>query len=197
MPRPALSLRAQAVAWLAQREHSERELRRKLMRRLTRPRTLAASPSIAERRAAGDSAAVPQTDQSSAAHGDAPHALEPAEAQAEVDAVITWLIARGYLDEARFVSSRVHVRQAKLGLARIQQELGQHGLSLPADTAQALRASEHERAADLWARKFGRPAADLKESAKQTRYLLSRGFASDVVRSVMRSSGRSMACDND
>ena len=118
-------------------------------------------------------------------------ALALSEAQRQVDDVIQWVTERGYLSESRFVASRVHVREAKLGLARIQQELGQHGLSLPAEMAQDLRASEQERAAALWQRRFGHPPADLKEAARQTRYLVARGFSGDVVRALVRAVGRS------
>jgi regulatory protein len=191
----SLSLRAQAVAWLAQREHSERELRRKLLRRLTHPRDTV--PPL--HRVSGPSATRPaehddvSTQSFSADPGfeSGPAPIELSEAQSQVDAVIQWVIERGYLNESRFVASRVHVREAKLGLARIQQELGQHGLNLPAEMAQALRASEHERAAALWQRRFGLPPADLKEAARQTRYLVARGFSGDVVRALVRVAGRS------
>lgn len=196
MRHPPLSLRAQAVAWLAQREHSERELRRKLLRRLTHPRETESRPNSVGRRRA-DAPDIAAAEGGFSEPGQGPLVLDLTEAQSQVDEVIRWVIERGYLDETRFVVSRVHVREAKLGLTRIQQELGQHGLSLPAETAHALRASEQERAAALWQRRFGQLPADLKEAARQTRYLVARGFSSDVVRTLVRFSHRSSLSDSD
>lgn len=178
MQRDRLSLRAQAVTWLAQREHSELELRRKLLRHLQ---------------------AAAQLVEASSAHtvADVLDPLEPNDSgdvpsspSGQVDALIAWLRERGYLDEARFVASRIHVRSNRFGLARIQHELAQHGLALPAESAQVLRASELERATALWKRKFGRAPNDAPEAARQARFLVGRGFSGDVVRQVLRASSR-------
>jgi len=62
----------------------------------------------------------------------------------------------------------------------------------PAAVAQAmldLKDSELERAKGVWQRKFGAPAADASERAKHYRFLLTRGFSSEVVRTVVKQSG--------
>jgi regulatory protein len=41
----------------------------------------------------------------------------------------------------------------------------------------------------VWQRKFGAPAADANERAKHYRFLLTRGFSSEVVRKVVKQSG--------
>ena len=159
--RAPASLRAQAVAWLAQRDHSERELRDKLLRWLR-----SAQPSTAL---------------------DAPSA----EAQAAaVDDVLTWLRGRGYLDDQRFAAARADGRAPRFGLARIRHELGQLGVELQAAQAEQLRATELVRAMALWERRFGSPAADSREAARQARFLAGRGFSGDVVRQVLRAAGR-------
>lgn len=163
---PPLSLRARAVGWLAQREHSELELRRKLQRQLH-----------ADMRGA---------DADAGADDDPPEAADP---QAQVEAVISWLIERGYLDSVRFIASRVHLRAGRHGVARIQQELSQHGLALEADALQSLRASELERATTVWVRKFGNPPGDARTLARQARFLMSRGFSGEVVRQLLRRMG--------
>jgi regulatory protein len=163
MAQPRLSLRAQAVAWLAQREHSELELRRKLTRRLH-----------------AEHSAVADGDSSNSPAGDA---------GAEVDAVVTWLIERGYLNEQRFIASRLHLRSGRHGVRRIEQELARHGLSLPADDAKALRLGEFDQALALWQRRFGAPPADAREAARQARFLAGRGFSAEVVRRVLRQAG--------
>jgi regulatory protein len=157
--RPPLSLKGRALQWLSQREHSRIELRRKLMR-AARLRDDAAAADVS----ASDRAA-------------------------EVETLLDWLTEHRYLSEARFVESRVHARAARFGQRRIAHELSQHGTSLDADTAERLRASEFARAQALWARRFGtEPAADAALRAKQMRFLAGRGFASDVIRRVVKGS---------
>jgi regulatory protein len=166
MPRRAPpTLRAQAVTWLAQRDHSERELRGKLLRRLR------AGPSAAEPRCALDAPS--------------------AEAQAAaVDEVLTWLRGRGYLDDQRFAAARADGRAPRFGLARIRHELGQLGVELPAAQVEQLQATELVRAMALWERRFGSAAADPREAARQARFLAGRGFSGEVVRQVLRKAGR-------
>lgn len=178
-----LSLRAQAVAWLAQREHSELELRRKLLRRL--------EESAARDALAGDATqAEPSTAQARGSPGDGPGSQDgaacPFEPAHQVDAVIAWLVERGYLDLQRFIDSRVHVRAGRYGLGRIQHELSQHGLSLAPEAVQALRSTEFDRAQALWQRRFGEPAQTPRDAARQARFLAGRGFSGEVVRRVLR-----------
>ncbi len=154
---PPLSLKGRALQWLSQREHSRIELRRKLMRAA---------------RLRDDAAAA---------------AVSASDRAAEVETLLDWLTEHRYLSEARFVESRVHARAARFGQRRIAHELGQHGATLDADTAERLRASEFARAQALWARRFGaEPAADAAVRAKQMRFLAGRGFASDVIRRVVK-----------
>ena len=158
-----LSLKARALQWLAQREHSRVELRRKLMR-LARLR-------VAEQ-AAGKAA-----DECDAAANPAP----------EIDALLDWLIANRYLSDARFVESRVNARRVRYGNLRIRQELGQHGAALDAATAERLKDSELARARAVWARRYGgAPAVLAAERARQVRFLAGRGFSADVIRRVIR-----------
>jgi regulatory protein len=164
--RPPLSLKARAISWLAQREHSRVELRRKLLRR-----------------ARLDAAADGATPGPYAASADAD--MPPIEA--EVDALLDWLEAHNYLSPARFAESRVHVRSARYGNLRIHQELARHAVELDDDAAVALRVTELERARAVWARKFGTsPPGDAAARARQMRFLAGRGFSADVIRRVVR-----------
>jgi regulatory protein len=61
---------------------------------------------------------------------------------------------------------------------------------LTPEASQRLAETEFERAQAVQQRKFGRPPANAAEHAKQTRFLAGRGFASDVIRQVMRQIGR-------
>ena len=159
MKRPLPSLQSRALGWLAQREQSRSELRRKLLR-------LARQPS-------SDAAADP---------GDEPAVDDTA---AQVDALLDALQAQGLLSEERFVESRVRVRAPGLGTRRIQLELARHGLKLPAQPLQQLRDSELQRATQLWRRKFGSASDDARERARQMRFLAGRGFSGEVIRQVL------------
>jgi regulatory protein len=97
------------------------------------------------------------------------------------------LQARGFISEERVIESVIHRRSTKLGTARLKQELQAKGLSGEAVTEalEQLRSTELERAREVWARKFGESATDPKEKARQIRFMVSRGFAAEVVRKVV------------
>ncbi len=158
--RPA-SIKVRALQWLAQREHSRSELRDKLLRLLQR-----------------------------SAPADRDERPDPALATAEVETLLQWLEAHGYLSAARFVESRVNARQSRYGNLRIRQELQQHGVALDVDAQQALQRSEFERAQEVWRKKFGVPAEDAAARLRQMRFLAGRGFSMDVVRRLVGRAGR-------
>lgn len=97
------------------------------------------------------------------------------------------LVEKGFISEARVVESVLHRRSAKLGSLRIKQELQAKGLE-PQAVAQAmhdLRSSELERAREVWRKKFNAAAQSPQERGKQMRFLLSRGFAAEVVQRIV------------
>ena len=106
----------------------------------------------------------------------------------ELARVLDELEARGFISQARVIESVLHRRSPRFGAARIRQELAGKGLD-PEAVGQALaglKASEAERAREVWQRKFGGQApTDPKERARQARFLLARGFAAEVVRRVV------------
>ncbi|MDC8785643.1 regulatory protein RecX [Roseateles koreensis] len=180
-----LSLKARAIALLAQREHSVAELRRKLLRIESLRLRHEVTPNVDE-------------DDPGPADADSPPAIAEA-----VDALLLCLQSQGYLDEQRFVESRVNARSRRWGTTRIKQELAQHGLSLSPDYLNELKASEFDRAMEVWRRKFGsrlsgpdetatRPAKfnnsaeQLSERVKHTRFLVQRGFSPELVNQVLR-----------
>lgn len=193
MARQPLSLKARAIGLLAQREHSRLELRRKLLGIERRARASAAATGASDGDAPSHTLpdtlpATPSDTPSDPAHLDESAAIEAAEAT--VDALLDTLAAGGYLNESRFVESRVHLRSSRFGVQRIQQELAQHGLKLDAEQHDALRASELERAREVWLKRFGpEPSREPAEQARQTRFLLARGFSPDQVRRLLRFAG--------
>ena len=141
---PERSLRERALGFLARREHSRAELRRKL----------------------------------------APHATSPE----ELDALLEDLVQRKFLSESRFAEARARVMSRKFGAARIKHDLRAKGVSEEgvASAAREAHVTEFERALEIWRRKFGTPALDLKDRARQARFLLARGFSTDVVNRILR-----------
>jgi regulatory protein len=164
--RQPLSLKARALALLAQREQSISEIRRKLLRHL-RATSQPASAGVL----AAEVDPIPVED----------------DGEARVDEVIDWLRANNYLSEERFVESRVNARAGRYGNLRIRQELAQHGVVMTPEAAQALKDSELERAMEVWRKKFAHPPADAAEKARHARFLSQRGFSPDVISKVLRS----------
>ena len=97
------------------------------------------------------------------------------------------LQAKGFISEARVIESVLHRRSAKLGAARIKQELQGKGLDPQAvrDAVAGLQETERVRAQEVWRRKFGAAPTDAKETMRQMRFLATRGFATDVIRRVV------------
>ena len=89
---------------------------------------------------------------------------------------------------ARRPEARAHALTRKYGAARIAMELRAKGLDkgLAERTLAAARSSEVERAQAVWAKKFKNPGSTREERAKQMRFLQSRGFSFDAIRTVIR-----------
>jgi regulatory protein len=146
----ATQLRARALACLALREHSRVELQRKLLQAL--------------RRAAAKAAEDP-----------------PEDAEAAVSALLDQLAEQGLLSDRRAIDSRLRTRAPRLGARRLAAELAQQGLQPEGDTWAEVLATEAERAQALLHRRFGDQAPpDLKERARRVRFLVARGFATEL-----------------
>ncbi len=106
----------------------------------------------------------------------------------DLAAVLDELTRRGFLDESRYVASVVHRQAARSGTRLIRQTLQAQGIApeLMAGALVELQDGELGRARELWLRRYGSAPADLKEAARQQRFLLSRGFSSEVVRQLVR-----------
>lgn len=98
------------------------------------------------------------------------------------------LQARDFINEGRVIESVINHRASKLGAARLKQALATKGLGgeAVAQALAALKDTELERAREVWQKKFGEPAQDPRERAKQARFLLTRGFAAEVVSKLVR-----------
>ena len=114
----------------------------------------------------------------------APHAID----REEISQVLDDLQAKGFISEERVAASVLRQRAARLGDRRLRQELHTKGLDAQtvAQALESLRGTEPARAREVWQRKFGQPATDPAGRARQMRFLLTRGFAMDVVRRVVQ-----------
>ena len=116
------------------------------------------------------------------------------ETPGQLAAVLDELQAKDFISEARVVESVINRRQAKLGASRIRQELFSKGIDKNAvvEAMASLKATELDRARELWQRKFGAKsdgqAPDRAAQAKQMRFLATRGFSGDVIRRVIAGS---------
>lgn len=101
--------------------------------------------------------------------------------------VLDDLQAKDFISEARVVESVIHRRAARFGASRIKYELLNKGLGAEAvaEAVNRLKASELERAREIWRKKFDGPAPDAAGRAKQMRFLAARGFGGDVIRRVV------------
>ena len=111
-----------------------------------------------------------------------------AESPEQLARVLDDLQAKDFISEARVVESVINRRAARFGVARIRHELQGKGLAAEAvaEAVSSLKASEVERAREVWRRKFGEPAADATARGKQMRFLAARGFGAEAIRRVVR-----------
>jgi regulatory protein len=105
----------------------------------------------------------------------------------ELTKALDELQAKDFINEQRVVDSVLHRRSAKLGTARIKQELQSKGLDAGAvlDAVDLLKSTEVERAREVWRKKFGTAPENASERGKQMRFLMSRGFGSEAIRKVI------------
>ena len=145
-----LSVKGRALRYLAQREHSRRELERKLARFVE----------------------------------DTPEAS----AQAQIAAALDELAAKNLLSEDRAAASVLLGQGQRHGTRRLRQTLQAKGLApeLVAATLQQARATELDRAREVWRRRFGEPPVDAAARAKQMRFLAGRGFEGETIRRVVQ-----------
>ena len=109
------------------------------------------------------------------------------ETPGELAEALDFLQTKDFINEQRVVESVVNSRSRKLGASRVRQELQAKGLPAEAiaEAVQTMRSTELERAREVWRKKFGEPPADPAARAKQVRFLISRGFAAEVVKRVV------------
>lgn len=114
----------------------------------------------------------------------APHAESPE----EVDALLDALERENWLSNTRFVDSLVHRRASRYGTARVLQEAKTHKLGSEelGELQERLRATEVERAREVWRKRFGEAPDSAEARAKQIRFMMARGFSRATIGKVIR-----------
>ena len=107
----------------------------------------------------------------------APHAGS----QEILEGTLNWLESTNKLSNQRFAEVRSHQLARKYGAARIRQDLKAKGI----DDYPVSAAGELERARSILARKYREPATSREEQARRARFLQSRGFSYDTIRSAL------------
>lgn len=105
----------------------------------------------------------------------------------EIDTCVLRLQEQDLQSDQRFAESFVRQRMNQgYGPIRIRHELRDRGVSdaivestVPSDYDVWLDIAQHQHA-----KRYGSPAEDVKERAKQSRYLQNRGFDFDVIKRV-------------
>ena len=114
-----------------------------------------------------------------------------AETPEQLAQVLDELQAKDFISEVRVVESVINRRAARFGTARVRHELLAKGLDaeLVQEAVQRLRATELERAQEVWRKKFDskadRPVPDAAARLKQMRFMAARGFGTEVIRRVV------------
>jgi regulatory protein len=105
----------------------------------------------------------------------------------ELEIVLADLEHSGLLSDARAAAAYVRGHAGRFGAARLRQTLRTKGVAAELIAAEVAELpDEIERAREIWAKKFGTVPADAREWAKQARFLQSRGFASDLIRRLLK-----------
>lgn len=106
-----------------------------------------------------------------------------------VEVELQKLLDEGLLCEQRYLESYINSRaHSGRGPLRIREELNARGLSRE-DISKALAEADIDWSAQLqqlWERRFGQLPLERREYAKQVRFLLYRGYPSDMVQNLLR-----------
>ena len=109
--------------------------------------------------------------------------------QEEIDLVLAEMEANHLQSDNRTAENYLRSNASRLGTSRLRHTLKTRGVApdlIDEQLAQADLPDEIERARAAWSRKFSAAPANSKEWARQARFLQSRGFASDIIRKLLK-----------
>lgn len=104
-----------------------------------------------------------------------------------IELVLDELEQKNLLSDERFVEAYVRSRKERFGVQRLRLELSQHQIDTEIIERElaVLQPDEFERALAVWQRRFGVPAEDRRQYARQFRFLGQRGFNAEIIRRVL------------
>ena len=114
--------------------------------------------------------------------------LLPYAGEEDLDGLLEEFRQRGWISDARYADQMVHARKGKYGSMKVAHELRAHGVAeeLVDKAIKEVQKEELDTARTLWRKKFGAQPDSREEWAKQARFLQSRGFGMDTIRTVLR-----------
>lgn len=120
-----------------------------------------------------------------------PHATD----EASLDALLDDLEATRLLSDRRYAEVVAQSKGTRYGVASLARTLSRQGVApeLAAEALAPLRMTERERALEICRRRFVEPPADLRERARQHRFLLGRGFDPGTVSWVLKQSDKAFS----
>jgi regulatory protein len=110
-----------------------------------------------------------------------------AESPEILEGTLDWLESTNRLSSQRYAEARAHWLSRKYGAARIRQDLKSKGVS-DEIVSKVSSADELERARAILRRKYHEPVSSREEHARRARFLQSRGFSYETIRSALSSS---------
>ena len=101
--------------------------------------------------------------------------------------VLDKLEQRGFLSAERVIEQIIHTRRPRYGNQYIVHELKEKGIDehLISSILPTLKETEKGAAFAVWQKKFGTLPTNLKERGKQMRFMISRGFSSEIIRQLL------------
>ena len=111
-----------------------------------------------------------------------------AQSREELETLLDDLVRQGFLSDLRYAESVARSRGARYGSQRVVQELRQKGVtdSVVEKVIGPLKDADLATARAVWGKKFGAPAKDPRERAKQIRFLQGRGFSLSTALMVVK-----------
>lgn len=101
--------------------------------------------------------------------------------------VLDKLEQKGFLSAKRVIEHVIRTRRPRFGSQRIVYELKEKGIDehLIHEALPALKKTELEAAFKIWQKKFDQSPSTREERARQMRFLMGRGFSSEIIHQVL------------
>ncbi len=106
----------------------------------------------------------------------------------EIVQLLDQLQNAGLLSDVRYATQRAASGALRFGDRRLRHDLARAGVDAPLieQAMDGIEADEGARAAAVWRRRFGAAPADVREYARQARFLQGRGFSGETIRRLLR-----------